>query len=109
MSRDVALQRKRVGGNWVIAQAVPNRALRDVIRQELDSEVFFITLTLTTDDLKNRIRGRHGDNEMVVNMFIDICKKFEPVEVDEPNGANIVVTEEMTKDEVMNKVLELVN
>lgn len=28
MSRDVALQRKRVGGNWVIAQAVPNRALR---------------------------------------------------------------------------------
>ena len=65
-------------------------------------------MTLTTDDLKNRIRGRHGDNEMVVNMFIDICKKFEPVEVDEPNGANIVVTEEMTKDEVMNKVLELV-
>ena len=35
MADSIGNERKRIGGDWVIAQAVPTRNMRDVIRQQL--------------------------------------------------------------------------
>ena len=44
MSNCVNYERQRIGGDWVIAQAVPTRNLRDVIRKVLGTDLVFIVL-----------------------------------------------------------------
>ena len=39
-------ERQRIGGDWVIAQAVPTRNLREVIRKILGQDLIFIILRL---------------------------------------------------------------
>ena len=49
MSKDIDVQRKRIGGNFAIAQAVTSREFRDHIRLTLP-DCIFITLTLTKEN-----------------------------------------------------------
>ena len=44
MSDCIDYERKRIGGNWVIAQAVPSRNMRDIIRNVLGKDLVFILL-----------------------------------------------------------------
>ena len=45
MSNSISYEKKRIGGDWVAAQAVPTRKLRDVIRKNFgDDKVFFFLL-----------------------------------------------------------------
>ena len=108
MCKDIMAERKRVGGNWAIAQAVPTRELRDVIRKELGPQLEFVILSLTQDAQKERIKKRHGDDESqqgFVDFLVGMLDKFEPAMSDEPRAIEISIRPEMAPEDVIAQIL----
>merc|ERR1719228_1850024 len=64
MADSIGYERKRIGGDWVIAQAVPTRNLRDVIRRSLGKDLIFILLGLKKETIVERLTKRHGEGEV---------------------------------------------
>ena len=109
ISNDVDTQKKRIGGNFAIAQAVPSRELRDHIRLTLP-DCIFITLTVTKENQKKRILARHGDNcSDIIELFNKFYEMYEGPGDGEENTYNIDITENMTPNDVMNHVLEILD
>ena len=53
----LSYEKKRIGGDWVVAQAVPTRKLRDVIRKNFgDDKVFFFLLRVEKEVTLERFR-----------------------------------------------------
>ena len=57
-----------------------------------------------------RLAGRHGDGqgEEFTGYLTKMFEIYEPAENDEENAYNVKVTEDMTPDDVIQKVLEIV-
>ena len=110
MCKDIKREKKRIGGNWAIAQAVPKRYMRDYIREYLGPELIFVVLHMTKEDQICRIKARHGGQEDVDGSFLDLLLKsydiYDQVKEDEPNAIQILVTKDMSKDDVVNKILD---
>jgi len=108
MSKDILAERKRIGGNWVVAQAVPTRELRDVIRDALGPELEFVTLSLTKDSQLERLKKRHGQDESqqgFVDFMVALLDKYQPVASDEPMSIDIPITPKMTEEDVFDAVI----
>ena len=110
MAKDISKQRKRLGGNWAIAQAVFTRAQRDFLCKSIGSDLVFLVLNMTKDCQMNRIKNRHGDSfgEGLLNMLFKYAELCEPAGDDEQNAYNITITEDMNVEDVMKKVLNIV-
>ena len=108
MSKDIDTEQKRIGGDWAVAHAVPTRKFRDHIRKQLGSNLIFVVLHMSKEDQVERIKGRHGDEAMFVDMLTKSYDVFEPAEDDEPNTISIQITKEMTRDDVADKILQKV-
>ena len=106
MAKDIATQKKRIGGDFVIAHAVTSRDMRDHIRHTLGGCIF-ITLTLTKETQMKRIRARHGDDEGAMAFMGNLYQLYEGPGDGEKNVYNINITEDMTQDDIMNKALEI--
>ena len=109
MAKDIGQQKKRIGGNFAIAQAVTSRMLRDAIREEIP-ECIFITLTLTRDTQKKRVVARHGDGEEAEGMLKFLTAMYDEYELPgegEQNCYNVDITDAMTPKDVMEKVFEV--
>ena len=108
MCKDIAKERKRMGGDWVVAQAVPKRVFRDNIREQLGPELIFVVLHMSKEDQKKRIVQRHGDQAGGINdWLIKLYDLYEPATEDEPNAINVVVTSDMSRDDVVQKILKM--
>ena len=110
MAKDVAAQKKRIGGNFSIAEAVPSRAFRDHIRQTIP-DCIFITLTIAKKAQMKRLKARHGD-DMSGGMLEVLSNSHELYELpgkNEPNTFNVNITDDMKPQDVMRKVLEILN
>ena len=109
MAKTIAVQKARIGGDFVVATSVATESMRDHIRT-LIPDVIFITLSLTKDNQKRRIRQRHGDQDEgygdMVSKSFDI---FERPGQCEENTYNVDVTEIMKPNDVLNQVLEILN
>ena len=57
----VCRQRKRIGGNFVVAYATHSQGVRNHIRKTLP-DCIFIVLTLSKEVQKKRLQARHGEN-----------------------------------------------
>ena len=108
MAKDIETQRKRIGGDFAIAQAVTSRDMRDHIKLTL-KDCIFITLTLTKETQRKRIIARHGENEGAMEFLGNIYQFYEGPGDNEKNVYNINITENMTPDDVMNKALEILD
>ena len=107
LAQDVAFHKARMGGKFVVTQAVTSRKFRDHIKKTLP-ECIFITLSLTRETQRKRIIERHGSGEQAEQIIKFICgiyDYYEKPEEDEKNTFNVDITENMTVDDVMNKVL----
>ena len=95
-----------------IAQAVFSRRQRDKLRKILGPDLVFIVLNMTKECQMKRIKGRHGDSNMLEE-FMRVLMKYaemcEPAGDDEENAFNVTISEDMSKDDVVKKVLEVVN
>ena len=63
---------------------------------------------MTKECQKKRITGRHGENSPVIDMMLKWFELYEPGEEDEPRTINVSITEDMTREDVLHKVLEVV-
>ena len=108
MAKDVAAQKKRIGGNFSIAEAIPSRAFRDHIRLTIP-DCIFITLTMTQESQIKRIKVRHGEDlsDGLLDMLSGIHKLYELPEENEPNTFNVDITDNMKPQDVMKKVLDI--
>merc|ERR1712183_817564 len=108
MAKLIKTQKKRIGGDFAVAQAITSRYMRDHIRLTLP-DCIFITLTLTKETQVKRVKARHGDSEGATEFLGAMYKYYEGPGEGEKNVHNINITEDMTKDDVMNKVLEILD
>jgi len=107
MAKDLIKQRNRLGGNWAIAQAVFSRKQRELLRNIIGPDLVFIVISMTKECNAQRIkkRGNMGEYADALIKYAELC---EPAGDDEENAYNVVVTEDMSIDDVMGKVLEIV-
>ena len=70
MCKDILAEKKRIGGRWAVAQAVPTRQLRDQIRKDLGSQCIFITLSLSAETNRKRVEARHSEGDETFKKMI---------------------------------------
>ena len=109
LSEDIKREQSRIGGHFAVAHAVPKRKFRDHIRNILGSELIFVVLHMTKENQIKRIRARHGNEQGNVHFLTKCYDAFEPAADDEPNTISVVINEDMTRDDVANKILEQVS
>ena len=105
----IAQEQKRIGGDFAIAQAVPSRKLRDTIRKRLGPKLVFIVLHMSKEDQAKRIKARHGDDESFAEHLSKMYDVYEPATDDEPNAIHCPVTNEMSKDDVVERIVQLLH
>ena len=110
MASDISKQRKRLGGNWAIAQAVFSRNQRDFLRKAIGPDLVFIVLNMSTECQLNRVKKRHGDSlgDSMIDMLANYSKFCEPAGADEENAVNITITDEMTPNDVVQEIISIV-
>ena len=110
MAKDIIHQRKRLGGNMVIAQAVHSQKQRERMRKIIGPDLVFIVLGMSRECQKKRIMGRHGEDfpETFLNIMIKMAEIYEPAGAEEENAFNVVITEEDSRDDVLQKIVDII-
>ena len=60
MARHILQERKRLGGNFVVAYAVESKELRDVIKEIIGPDTIFIIFCLDAELQAKRLEHRLG-------------------------------------------------
>ena len=108
MCKDIDYEQKRIGGDFAIAHAVPTRKIRDFIRTQLGENLIFMVLHMSQEDQMARIKGRHGDANAAMNdTFEKMYHQYEPAADDEKNAIHCLITNDMTRDDVVQKIIRL--
>ena len=106
MAKDILVQKQRLGGDFAVAHAVTSRDMRDHIRTILP-DCIFIVLSMTDETQRKRIKERHGEaTDGVFEMLTKLHKLYEKPGDGEKNAYNVDITEDMTRKDVFNKVME---
>ena len=66
LCQDILTQRRRIGGDWVMAGCVPHKRMRDMIRANLGPELVIVSLVMDEEDIMERLSSRHLNQESVV-------------------------------------------
>ena len=109
MAEDISKQNKRLGGKMAVAQAIYSRKQRDAMRKILGPECVFVVLNMSRECQKKRIIARHGEsfNENALNFMIKMAELYEPAGEDEENAYNVEITEDMNREDVIQKILKI--
>lgn len=108
MCEDIKKERKRIGGDWAIAAVTFKRETRDFIRSRLGPDLVFVVLNMEEKEAKKRVLARHSGDERALKMMMEVNKICDPVAEDEENAVSVAVTDDMTREDVVNKILEMV-
>ena len=105
MCDNILSERRRVGGDWVVAQAVPTKKLRDLIKSKLGPDLVFVVLNLKKDHQLERLGPRSATlGEELIKMWMGM--KYEPAEENEEKAIDLKITREMELDDVVAKIME---
>ena len=109
MAKHVVNERQRLGGDFAVAQAIFSRTQRDLLRELMGPDLVFIVMNMTKESQMERLSKRHAGNmpEAFMNVLIKWAEMCEPAGEDEVNAYNLDITGDMTKEEVVQKVLEI--
>ena len=66
LGEDISSQRRRIGGDWVVAGCLPQRRMRDLVKANLEKELVIVCLVMEQELVRERISSRHQANEAVV-------------------------------------------
>merc|ERR1711892_239859 len=102
LCENIIQERRRVGGDWVVAQAVPTRKLREFVKSLLGPELVFVVLDLDAGLQKERLKPRLGAFDV---KYFDM--KFEVVQKDEVNTIDFKITDAMTLENVVASILAI--
>ena len=108
MAKEIDRQRKRIGGNFVVAFAIMTQVQRDLIRKILP-DCTFITLSLTREGQRKRLLARQDEKEEAntIKYFMNLYDLYELPGENECNTYNIEINDEMTRDEVVKSVEDI--
>ena len=109
LSEDIKNEKKRIGGDFAVTHAVPTRKFRDHIRKVLGFRVIFVVFHMSKENQLKRLQARHGNDDPAVQRLTECYDLFEPAAEDEPNTISLVINENMSRDDVVEKILELVS
>ena len=109
LCKDIRIEKKRMGGNWVVAQAVPTKHLRDHIKKELGDNVIFIILDMKKDDQRKRIIARHGEGGGFLETLVNIYDRFESPSQEEKDVITINVNNDMSRDNLVDEIVEYIS
>jgi len=109
MCKDILKERNRLGGDWAVVHAIPKKELRDHCKELLGSDLIFIVLNMSKEDQLERVVKRGGDDLKEMNdTLVRAYKTYEPASEDESNAINIYITKDMTRDDVLQQILQVV-
>ena len=124
MCDDIIGERKRLGGDWVVNQAVYTRDARDIVRKKLGPNLKFVILEMDQELqikrlAKRSLSGVCHANELsghITEGALEKAKKdvitrtggLEKAQTDEPNTFALEITESMSLDDVVVKILAFV-
>ena len=99
----------RVGGNFSVAFALFTKRQRGQARQKLGKKLVFIVLKMTRTCMRKRLAARHGgdENSHAVDSIVNMHSLYEDVGEDEPQAYTVTVDENTTKNDVITKVLDI--
>ena len=109
---DVLKQRKRLGGNFAISGAAILRSHRDAIRSVIKEDLIIINLKLKDKDhYKERLINRHGDKyfQGLIDWLIGVGDVADEISEDEENTFEITADKDMSREDVVAKVLEILS
>ena len=111
MAADISKQNKRLGGKMAVAQAIYSRKQREAMGKIIGPECVFVVLNMSRECQKKRIIARHGEDmhENALAFLIKMAEMYEPAGEDEENAYNIEITEDMNREDVIKKILEIVD
>ena len=117
-AEDIKKERERVGGNFIVADAISERCNRDVIREVLDDAIF-VVLDIPDDLLKERLKNREIDRNLGcltwlqsmarLQGMVEDSHKFEAAQIDEPRTVAFRITKESTEEQNAEAILDLIN
>ena len=108
-ARHLLQQKQRLGGMFAVAgQQCFNRAQRDTLRSMLGEDLIFIVLRLSDECLKKRLHERHSNSKKQAEILEIMAELYEEAGEDEHNAYNLHVDLNMTPDDVIAKVLDIV-
>ena len=91
----------------MVAQAIPLKSFRDHIREELGPDLIFVVLHMAKEEQTKRLIGRHGE---AGRAFISkLTALAEPEASGEENAINVTVTSEMSRKDVVEKILQMLS
>ena len=62
---------------------------------------------MTKECQEKRLIDRHGNDKMAIDFLTKIHTMYEPAGDDEPNAIHCLITKDMTRDDVLEKILQL--
>ena len=107
-AHDISKQRKRLGGNWCVDFVVYTRKQRDDLRKILGPDLIFIVLNISKEYEEKRLKER-GEDDGFIDFVLAIFQTSEAAGDDEENAYNVTITEDMSPNDVVKKILEIVN
>ena len=105
MAEDIRKERRRVGGDWIVAFAMSRVTDRDIFREVLGEDLLFVVLDISLDLVKERLAGRGIGEEKMAK----IHWKFQPAQEDEPKTAAFQMLRGVSKQDNADAVLRIIN
>merc|ERR1711936_664352 len=103
MAEDIKRERARVGGDWVVAFALPLRRDRDVFREILP-DATFVVLDISFDLVKERLSGRE-DDDMMMEVLASLHGNYQPAQRDEQETLPYQILKGVTVEENARNIL----
>ena len=69
MATDVRNEKERIGGTFAIAHLVLTRENRDFVRNILGSDVVFVLLNMSKENMRKRLHVRHHGEETAIRLM----------------------------------------
>ena len=100
-----------MGGDFAVARATPTRQQRTMLKRMLGEDLVFIVLNLDSECQEERLRARHSraHEKGIVDMLKNMHSFYEPAGDDEKNAFNVTISRDMSSNDVLGKVLDVIN
>jgi len=118
MCQDIKVQRGRIGGNWVVAQALYTKEARNTVAKELGRELTIYVLETDDPELqverlcKRTVEDGSGSGEVTAEAKEAVREKtkewakgYDPVSEDEKQIIRILVSKETSSNDILEFIV----
>ena len=111
LANHIIKERQRLGGDFVVAQAIFSRKQRKMLQDIIGPDLVFMVMNMSKESQVERLKKRHSDivPDYFMEFWLQYAKMCEPAGDDEINAFNINITAKMSKANAVQKILEIAN